>query len=102
MPIRSAASDLIFSKIVGYWYRGVRHSRSTTGGLMSTYRLDKVFAPHSVAVVGASPRDRSAHQGLKIVAAENSRRIKRVRGHLVDDALSICFARRRARNILKV
>lgn len=26
---------------------------------MSTYRLDKVFAPHSVAVVGASPRDRS-------------------------------------------
>jgi acetyltransferase len=26
---------------------------------MSTYRLDKVFAPHSVVVVGASPRKRS-------------------------------------------
>jgi acetyltransferase len=26
---------------------------------MSTYRLDKMFAPHSVAVVGASPRGRS-------------------------------------------
>ena len=26
---------------------------------MSTYRLDKVFAPRSVAVVGASPRDKS-------------------------------------------
>src|SRR6266567_6000579 len=26
---------------------------------MSTYRLDKLFAPRSVAVVGASPRDTS-------------------------------------------
>jgi acetyltransferase len=27
---------------------------------MSTYRLDKLFSPRSVAVVGASPRDSSA------------------------------------------
>jgi acetyltransferase len=26
---------------------------------MSTYRLDKVFAPRSVAVIGASPREKS-------------------------------------------
>jgi acetyltransferase len=27
---------------------------------MSTYRLDKLFSPRAVAVVGASPRDSSA------------------------------------------
>jgi acetyltransferase len=27
--------------------------------LMSTYRLDKLFSPRSVAVVGASPRETS-------------------------------------------
>ena len=33
---------------------------------MSIYRLDKVFSPHSVAVVGASPRDKSpGHAVLK-------------------------------------
>ena len=30
---------------------------------MSTYRLDKVFAPRSVAVVGASPREKSPGPG---------------------------------------
>ena len=31
---------------------------------MSTYRLDKMFAPRSVAVVGASPRDRSTGRAV--------------------------------------
>ena len=31
---------------------------------MSTYRLDKLFAPGSVAVVGASPRDGSLGRSL--------------------------------------
>src|SRR6516165_9839539 len=32
----------------------------TIDGSMSTYRLDKLFSPQSVAVVGASPRESSA------------------------------------------
>ena len=31
---------------------------------MSTYHLDKLFAPHSVAVVGTSPRDGSLGRAL--------------------------------------
>ena len=31
---------------------------------MSTYRLDKLFSPQSVAVVGASPRESSAGQAV--------------------------------------
>src|SRR4028119_2239138 len=30
---------------------------AAVGGAMSTYRLDKLFAPRSVALVGASPRE---------------------------------------------
>jgi acetyltransferase len=26
---------------------------------MSTYRFDRLFAPHSIAIVGASPREHS-------------------------------------------
>jgi CoA binding protein/acetyltransferase (GNAT) family protein len=31
---------------------------------MSTYRLDKLFAPHSIAIVGASPRERSLGRAI--------------------------------------
>ena len=31
---------------------------------MSTYRLDKLFAPQSVAVIGASPRERSVGRAI--------------------------------------
>src|SRR6478736_10201347 len=33
---------------------------ASIGDSMSTYRLDKLFSPRSVAVVGASPRESSA------------------------------------------
>jgi hypothetical protein len=43
---------------------------------MSTYRLDKLFAPRSVAVVGASPRDtspgRAVLSNLRAAAFEGS------------------------------
>ena len=64
------------------WARHESPLGTPQGQPMSTYRLDKLFAPRSVAVVGGSPRATSP--GRAVLREPEGRRLRAGRSHLVN------------------